>query len=239
VEESPTSTATQSGANQTVLRAAWIMIGVGVLVAMSAAIAGGMNPSANVLPIRNLAAVIMLIGLAIVLGAYRVAWLRKRWERSDMTTQANAPRRRNDLLLLWVIVLSLLLGGAFFIVSAITLAGGVVSVYANLLLRTMVLAALVSMLVYGKGYLRTFCMGAIIPAGLHAASLVSLGMLLMSASNWRQMGGFVDLETRLASLVMSGVATIAAGLVAMAVRFLVESLQKSVFRTAEKPILDR
>jgi len=227
VEESPTPTAAQSGAHRTVLRVAWIVIGAGVLVAMSAAIAGGMNPNANVMPIRNLGAVIMLMGLAIVLGAYRVAWLQKRWERSEMTAQVKEPRRRNDLVLAWVIVLALLLGGAFFVVSAMTLAGGVVSTYANLLLRSMILAALVSALVYGKGYLRTFCMGAIIPAGLQAVSVFSLGMLLMSSSNWGQMGGFSNLQSHVTSLIMSGVLTIAAGLVAMAVRFLVESLTRS------------
>jgi hypothetical protein len=228
VEETSNSLPSQAGANRVVLRVAWWVIGAGVLVALSAAITGGMNPNANVLPIRNLAAVIMLIGLLMVLGAYRVAWLKKIWEKSAMTAQANQnpPRQRSDLTLPLVIVLSILLGGAFLVVAVASLAGGIVSAYALLLLRSMLLAALVSLLVYGKGYLRTFCLGAILPVGLQAASGIGSVLLLMPPSAWRR-SGFGGLEDNLASLVLIGVLALAAGTVAVIARFLVESLQGS------------
>ena len=89
------------------------MIGAGVLVAMSAAIAGGMNPNANVLPIRNLAAAIMLVGLVAVLAAYRAAWLQTVWDKSEPTATVSRPRRQHDLTLALVIVLSILLGWHF------------------------------------------------------------------------------------------------------------------------------
>ncbi len=228
MEESSNPLPSQAGANRAVLRVAWWVIGGGVLVALSAAITGGMNPNANVLPIRNLAAVIMLIGLLMVLGAYRVAWLKKVWGKSEMTAQANQnqPRRRNDLVLPLVIVLSILLGGALFVVAVVTLVGGMVSAYAMLLLRSMILAALVSLLVYGKGNLRTFCLGAILPVGLQAASGIGSAMFFMPPSAWGQ-AGFGSLQSNLASLLLTGVLALVAGTVAVVARFLVENLQGS------------
>ena len=221
LEESPTPM--QSDGNRRLLRVAWAVIGIGVLVAMSAAIAGGRNPDANVLPVRNLAAVIMLIGLVLVLGTHRVAWMKKHWERGGETVPLSRARQRSSAVLTGFIVLSTLVGGAFFLVAALTLAGGVVAAYASLLLRAMILTALAAVLVYGRGYLRTFCLGAVIPAGLQAVSAASIGMFLMTPPAWQRMTGFYDVETQLASLVMGGLLAFAAGLVAMAVRFLVES----------------
>jgi hypothetical protein len=205
-----------------VLRVAWLVIGVGVLVAMSAAVTGGMNPNANVLPVRNLAAVIMLMGLVVVLGAYRVAWLQKLWEKSEMAAQTTPRRRPNDVTLSLTIVFLILLGGGFFVLAVVSLAGGIVSAYAILLLRSMILAALASLIVYGKGYLRTFCLGAIIPLGLQAASAVGSAMFYLPPSGW-QRSGLSDL----ASLILGGVLALAAGVVSMIVRFLVENLQGS------------
>lgn len=226
MEESSNPLPSQSGVNKAVLRVAWWVIGAGVLVALSAAITGGINPNAQVLPIRNLAAGIMLIGLVMVLGAYRAAWLKKVWEKSEMTAQASQPRQRNDLTLPLVIVLSILLGGAFFAVAAISLVGGIVSAYAILLFRSMILAALVSLLVYGKGYLRTFCLGAILPVGLQAASGVGFAMFFLSPSAW-QRSRFASLDNSLASLLLIGVLAFVSGAVAMVARFLVESLPGS------------
>lgn len=219
MEESSNLMPSPSGVNKAVLRVAWLVIGAGVLVALSAAITGGINPNANVLPIRNLAAAIMLIGLILVLGAYRAAWLKKVWEKSEVAAQASQPGRRNDLTLSLVIVLSILSVGAFFVAAVISLIGGIVSVYGSLLLRTMTLAALVSLLVYGKGYLRTFCLGAVLPVGLQA-----FAMFCLSPSAW-QRSGFGSLENNLASLILGGVLAIAAGAVAMVARFLVENVQ--------------
>jgi hypothetical protein len=227
VPESTTPISTQSGANRTVLRVAWGVIGVGVLVALAAAIAGGRNPNADVMPVRDVAAVIMLIGLLLVLGAHRVAWAKKRWEWSDMTLQADETRRRNTRRLSWVIACSMLLGGAFLVVTAIALVGGLIAGCASLLLIAMILAALVSVLVYGKGYLRTFGVGAIIPMGLQALSASGAYVVLfLSPSSW-QMSGLFRFETQILALVIGGVSAIAAGVVAMMVRFLVESLMPS------------
>lgn len=228
LEESSNPMSSQSGVNKAVLRVAWLVIGAGVLVALLAAITGGMNPNANVLPVRNLAAAIMLIGLLMVLGAYRAAWLKKVWEKSEMTAQANQsqPGRRSDWTLPLVIVLSILLGGAFLVVAVVSLLGGIVSAYAILLLRSMLLAALVSLLVYGKGYLRTFCLGAIIPVGLQAASGISSAMFFLPPSAWRQ-SGFGSLENHLTSLILMGGLAFVAGVVAVVARFLVESLPGS------------
>jgi len=209
-----------------VLRVAWWVIGAGVLVALSAAITGGMNPNANMLPIRNLAAAIMLIGLVMVLGAYRAAWLKKVWEKSEMAAQTNPRRRQNDLTLPLVIMLSILLGGAFFVVAVVSLVGGIVAAYAILLLRSMILAVLVSLLVYGTGYLRTFCVGAILPVGLQAASGLGSALFFLPPSAWQQ-SGFGSLENNLTSLILMGVLAFTAGAVAMVARFLVESLQGS------------
>ena len=143
-----------------------------------------------------------------------------------MTAQANQnpPRQRSDLTLPLVIVLSILLGGAFLVVAVASLAGGIVSAYALLLLRSMLLAALVSLLVYGKGYLRTFCLGAILPVGLQAASGIGSVLLLMPPAAWRR-SAFGRLEDNLASRVLIGVLALAAGTVSVVARFLVESLQ--------------
>ena len=123
-------------------------------------------------------------------------------------------------------MLSILLGGAFFVVAVVSLVGGIVSAYAILLLRSMILAALVSLLVYGKGYLRTFCLGAILPVGLQAASGLGSVMFFLPPSAWQQ-SGFGSLENNLASLILIGVLALAAGTVAVVARFLVESLQGS------------
>ena len=224
--EGSSPTPSQPRANKAVLRVAWLVIGVGVLVAMSAAVTGGMNPNANVLPVRNLAAVIMLMGLVVVLGAYRVAWLQKLWEKSEMAAQATPRRRPNDVTLSFLIVFLILLGGGFFVLAVVSLAGGIVSAYAILLLRSMILAALASLIVYGKGYLRTFCLGAIIPLGLQAASAVGSAMFYLPPSIW-QRSGLSNLEGNLTSLIVGGVLALAAGVVSMIVRFLVENLQGS------------
>ena len=145
-----------------------------------------------------------------------------------MTAQANQkpPRPRQDLTLPLVIVLSILLGGAFFVVAVATLVGGIVSAYAMLLLRSMILAALVSLLVYGKGYLRTFCLGAILPVGLQAASGIGSAMFFLPPSAWGQ-AGLGSLQSNLPSLILIGVLAVAAGTVAVVARLLVESLQGS------------
>jgi hypothetical protein len=226
LEELSNPMPSQSGVNKAVLRVAWWVIGAGVLVALSAAITGGMNPNANMLPIRNLAAAIMLIGLVMVLGAYRAAWLKKVWEKSEMAAQTNPRRRQNDLTLPLVIMLSILLGGAFFVVAVVSLVGGIVAAYAILLLRSMILAVLVSLLVYGTGYLRTFCVGAILPVGLQAASGLGSALFFLPPSAWQQ-SGFGSLENNLTSLILMGVLAFTAGAVAMVARFLVESLQGS------------
>jgi hypothetical protein len=90
----------------------------------------------------------------------------------------------------------------------------------------MTLAVLVSLLVYGKGYLRTFCLGAILPVGLQAASALGSAMFLLSPSAW-QGTGFGGLGSNLASLIVGGVLAFASGVVAMVARFLIESLQES------------
>lgn len=225
LDESSNASPASSGASKKVLRIAWVVIGAGVLVAMSAAITGGLNPHANVLAIRDLAACIMLFGLLLVLGAYRVAWLTKIWEKSAMTARADPglPRPRSDLRLPLVILLSFLLGAAFFVVAVIMLAGGMLSVYGLLLLRMMLLAALVSLLVYGTGYLRTFCLGAILPVGVQAVSGIGSAMLFLPPSAWGQMG-LRGWEGNLTSLVLVGVLSVASGVVAVIARFLVESL---------------
>lgn len=223
--EASTSTSGVSAAHKKVLRIAWVVIGAGVLVAMSAAVTGGLNPHANVLAIRDLAAGIMLLGLLLVLGAYRAAWLTRIWEKSVPTSRADPglPRPRSDWRLPLVIILSILLSGAFFVVAVITLAGGMVALYAMLLLRGMILAALVSLLVYGTGYLRTFCLGAILPVGLQAVSGIGSAMLFLPPSAWGQMG-LGGWEGNLTSLVLVAVLSVVSGVVAASVRFLVESL---------------
>jgi len=211
-------------ANKTILRVAWGIIGVGVLVAMSAAISGGLNPNANVLPIRNLAAVIMLVGLIAVLAAHRAAWLQTVWEKAELAATVPRPRRQHDTTLGLVIFLSVLLSGAFVLIGLLALAQGSLSGYAVMLLRMMMPVVAVSALVYGRGYVRTFCIGALIPAGLQALSSFSLMMLVVQPSVWRQ-AGWSTRQGDLASLVVTGLLTVVAGVVAVIVRFLVERLQ--------------
>ncbi len=167
----------------------------------------------------------MLVGLLLVLGAYRAAWLTGIWEKSVLTSRADPgrPRPRSDLRLPLIISLSLLLGAAFVVVAVITLASGIVSLYAMLLLRMMLLAALVSLLVYGTGYLRTFCLGAILPVGLQAVSGIGSAMLFLPPSAWGQMG-LGGWEGNLTSLVLVAVLSVASGVVAVIARFLVECL---------------
>ena len=69
---------------------------------------------------------------------------------------------------------------------------------------------LVSLLVYGKGYLRTFCIGAIIPTGLQALSSFSLMTLVLQPSVWQQ-AGWSTRQGNLGSLVVSGMLAAAAG----------------------------
>lgn len=226
LQESTNSADGRHRANKTALRVAWFVIGAGVLVAMSAAVAGGMNPNANVLPIRNLAAVIMLLGMIIVLVAYRAAWLQSVCEKSEQGASVSHPRQRRELKLGLVVLFSILLGGAFLFTALLSLIGGVVSGYAILTLRTMMTVALVSLLVYGKGYVRTFCLGAIIPTGLQAFSLFNLMMLVADPSDWLQ-AGWSARQANLVSLFVSGILAMAAGIVAVVVRFLVEHLQGS------------
>ena len=226
MEESTSQVTGRPGANKTVLRVAWIIIGAGVLVAMSAAITGGMNPNANVLPIRNLAAVIMLVGLLTVLAAHRAAWLQTAWDKPEQAATVSGPRRQHDLALGLVILLSILLGGAFLITALLALTADAVSGYAILVLRTMMPVVVVSLLVYGRGYLRTFCIGAIIPAGLQALSSFSLMMLFLQESMWEQ-ASWSTWQGNLVSFTISAMLAGAAGVVAVIVRFLVEHLQGS------------
>lgn len=226
LEEPTSATGERPEANKTVLRIAWLVISAGVLVAMSAAVAGGINPNANVLPIRNLAAAIMLVGLLGVLAAYRAAWLQSVCDKSERPAAAGRPRGRKDLTLALVVVFAVFLGLAFVITALLALAGSPVSGYAILVLRTMLPVVIVSLLVYGRGYLRTFCIGAIVPAGLQALSAFSLMMLVLQPSAWRQ-AGWSARQGNLESLVVSVLLTGAAGVVAVMVRFLVEHLQGS------------
>jgi len=139
------------------------------------------------------------------------------------------PRRQHDVTLGLVIFLSVLLSGAFLLIGLLALAQGSLSGYAIMLLRTMMPVVAVSALVYGRGYLRTFCIGAIIPAGLQALSSFSLMMLVVQPSVWRQ-AGWSTRQGDLASLVVTGLLTVVAGVVAVIVRFLVERLQGSESR---------
>lgn len=226
LEEPTNATGERPAANKTVLRTAWFVIGAGVLVAMSAAVSGGINPNANVLPIRNLAAAIMLVGLLGVLAACRVAWLQSVPGKSERPATSSRPRGRQDLTLALVVVFAIFLGLTFLITALLALAGSAISGYAILVLRTMLSAVVVSLLVYGRGYLRTFCIGAIIPAGLQSLSTFSLMMLVLQPSLWAQAGWSTrqgDLESFIFSVLLTG----AAGVVAVIVRFLVEHLQGS------------
>ncbi len=233
LEEPTNSIAGRPRANKTVLRVAWFVIGAGVLVAMSAAVAGGMNPNANVLPIRNLAAVIMLVGTVTVLVAYRAAWLQSAWEKSEHGAAASRSSWRRDLTLVLVIIASSLLGLAFLDTALLSLASGFVSVYASLTLRTMMIVVVVSLLVYGRGYVRTFCIGAIIPTGLQAFSSFNLMMAVLQPSVWPQ-AGWSARQVNLGSLFVSGMLAVAAGVVAVTVRFLVEHLQGPDRRRQER-----
>lgn len=226
LEEPSNPTTGRPGANKTVLRVAWFVIGAGVLVAMSAAVAGGMNPTANVLPIRDLAGAVMLVGLVIVLAAYRAPWLQSIMDKSERAATASRPRGRQDLMLALVIVFAILLSLAFLITALLTLTGGVISGHALLVLRTMMPVVVLSLLVYGRGYLRTFCIGAIIPAGLQALSAFNLLMLVLQPALWQQAGWSARLGS-FDSFIVSGMLAGAAGVVAMVVRFLVEHLQGS------------
>jgi hypothetical protein len=224
LDESTNQIPARPGPNKTALRVAWAVIGVGVLVAMSAAITGGMNPNANVLPVRNLAAVIMLAGLIVVLAAYRAAWLKQIWEKSEMAATARSPRSQNDLTLVLVIILSFLLGGTILVAALLLLAGGTVSAYAMLVLSTVMPVAILSVLVYGRGYVRTFCIGAIVPLGLQAFHSPSLMMAFLPQSVWLQ-AGWSSRQAGLLVFFATGLLTVMAGVVAVVVRFLVEHLQ--------------
>ena len=224
LEEPTDPTAGRRGANKTMLRVAWGVVGVGVLVAMSAATAGAMNANAEVMPIRDLAAVIMLVGLLAVLAAYRAAWLGSVWEKSKGPAVASRPRAGQDLTLALVILCAIFLGLAFLVTALLSLTGGVISGYAILILRTMTLVVVLSSLVYGRGYLRTFCLGAIVPAGLQALSPFNLLMLVLDPAIWQQAGWSArqgNLVTFIISVIVAGLG----GVVAMIARFLVERLQ--------------
>jgi hypothetical protein len=80
MQEDPNEAANERG-KAALLRVGWLVTGSGVLIAMVAAITGAVNQDAPVLPIRNVAAVIMLIGLVLVLAAGRIAQLRAFWFR--------------------------------------------------------------------------------------------------------------------------------------------------------------
>jgi len=235
LEDSPSPIKECPAPHKTVLRIAWVIIGAGVLVAMSAAISGGINPNANVLPIRNLAAAIMLVGLIAVLAAHRAAWMQTLWEKPGPASPVSHPRRNHNLTLGLVVFLTVLLGGGFLVTGLAALSAGAVSGFAILALRTMLPVVIVSLLVYGRGYLRTFCIGAIIPAGLQALSSFSLLMLVLQPSVWRQ-AGWSTRQGDLVSLIFSGLLTVAAGIVAVIVRFLIEHLQGSDARRPVAPV---
>jgi len=100
------------------------------------------------------------------------------------------------------------------------------------LMAPMVLTIL---LIYGRGYMRTFCIGALFPAGLF---LYTLGAGLIFPFLRSAMGGYsYDPKTHMyvgIYMLVAGVAIVALGLLAMGVRWMVEAAQR---RQHRKPFL--
>ncbi len=101
------------------------------------------------------------------------------------------------------------------------------SMLTALLLGLTTPVVLTTVLIYGRGYLRTFCIGALFPAGLilvssgPGLSYPFFGMGRFGGSPGDEIGLYVGIFVLVASIVI-----VVLGLVAMGVRWMVEAPQR-------------
>ncbi len=173
MDESPPEVTPEAAAKKMVLRFGWSTVGLGVGAAVVAAAIGGANADsaiAGATALQRVGALIMLLGLVVVLAAYRVAWLTTRWRgrvSGRMSTEpadfSRAFLRLMQFCCIGVPVTLVVIALPWIVLVAIPdVAAGILILLASLLTPIV----LTTILVYGRGYLRTFCIGALFPAGV-------------------------------------------------------------------------
>lgn len=180
MEESPPEVTPEAAAKKMVLRFGWCTVGLGVGSAVVAAAIGGANADssmAGATALQRVGALIMLLGLVVVLAAYRVAWLTTRWRgrvSGRMSTEpadfSRAFLRLMQFSCIGVPVTIVVVALPWIVLAVIPdVAAGIVIVPASLLTPIV----LTTIVVYGRGYLRTFCIGALFPA---AVFFIAMGL---------------------------------------------------------------
>jgi len=234
VEECPPDVTPEVAAKKKMLRIGWCTVGLGAGGAVVAAIigganSGGMSPLATgAAALHRFGAFIMLLGLGVVLAAYRLEHLQTWWRRR-MQSQ---PTESSQAFLKWLQRISIGVPAtlAIIVFPWILLAvipdgvAGVLILWTSLLMPIV----LTTILVYGRGYWRTFCVGALFPAGfffvgMGIAVFLSFSRRPSLPAFWRF---FEDIGEATLLTGFSWTMIVLSGLLAMGVRLLIEGLRR-------------
>jgi len=151
---------------------------------------------------------------------------------SGRSTPEGPPHRFQFTLSQLIVLMTLV---AVFCASAISVPGWLSMILAGCFAILLPMAFTVG-IVYGRGYQRTFCMGALFPSGIVGFQGLSVfGLFLYRPT---RLGGDFDSEARLwvwvFLLAVCGV-SIAFGLLAMGLRWMIESSRRRVQTSDHRP----
>lgn len=226
MEESPPALTPEATVKKMVLRIGWSTVVLGVGAAVVAAAIGGYNADstmAGATALQRVGALIMLLGLVVVLAAYRVAWLTTRWRGRMSTEPADFSRAFLRLLQFCYIGVPVTVGVIalpwILLVAIPDVAAGV----AILCISHLMPIVLTTILVYGRGYLRTFSIGALFPASIFFIGMgLTYPWMIRQWSRISSIGRFFEEFGEAAHFTgFIWTFTICSGLLAMGTRFLI------------------
>ena len=234
MEESPPDATPEVAAKKKVLRIGWSTVGIGAGGAVVAAIigganSGGMSPLATgAAALHRFGAFIMLMGLGVVLAAYRLEYVQTWWRRRMQSQSTES----SQAFLKWFRRISIGVPATLAIIVLPWILLAVISdaVAGVLILWTSLLMPIVltTILVYGRGYWRTFSIGALFPAGfffigMGIAVFLSFSRRPSLPAFWRF---FEDIGEVTLLTGFSWTLIVLSGLLAMGVRLLIEGLRR-------------
>jgi len=194
MEESSPGAMTEATAKKTLLRIGWSTVGVGAGGAFVAAIVGGNNADAvsgwasGATASHRIATLIMLGGLVVVLMAYRVTRLSSGWFQRMTNQPIDLSKALLRLLKFLCVGTPALIGTIavpWFLLVAIP---DVLAGFAILCVSFSTPIVLTTVLVYGRDYWRTFCIGALFPASVF---FLGIGFTYLSlVSRWSRATSF-------------------------------------------------
>ena len=243
MEERPPDVTPEVAAKKKMLRIGWCTVGLGTGGAVVAAIigganSGGMSPLATgATALHRFGAFIMLMGLGVVLAAYRLEYLQTRWRRRMQSQSTES----SQAFLKWFRRISIGVPAtlAIIVLPWILLAvindvvAGVLILWMSLLMPIV----LATILVYGRGYWRTFSIGALFPAGFFFIGMgIAVFLKFIQRPSLPAFWSFFrDIGEATLLAGFSWTLIVLSGLLAMGVRLLIEGLRR---RAATAPSVE-